>query len=203
METILKDTHLSTETLEEFVQGRLTATQVAGVSEHLFECDACNERYEQEVEFRAKFRKSLKGKLSAEKNRLKLPFGFSFAVMPASLMAAAAAVILAIFLVPRPSIDNSPVFAELTAYRDAGAVTAPASRSLILHVDTTGLPEGGGLRAEIADSGGGKVWSGPVSRQNGRPEVSVIKRLPAGQYWVRLFAGNDPELLREFSLRLK
>ncbi|MDZ4802391.1 MAG: zf-HC2 domain-containing protein [Bryobacteraceae bacterium] len=206
METIQNHFHLSSESLEEYVLGRAAASEAARINEHLFECDDCYQRYEQETELLVALRNATP---APQEVTAAVPF-WSRLTMPGPLLAGASAVVLLIFFVPRLSeTPMSPAFAELSAYRSAGAaISAPANRNLVLRLDTTGLDATGlgpasQFRAEMADSTGQAVWSGNAVQKDGRWEAIVDKRMAPGQYWVRLYAGANSDLLREFSLQLQ
>lgn len=202
METLPNNLHLSSESLEEYVLGRVSATEAARINDHLFECDSCYRLYEQETQFLIDLRAASPG---LGEQAPVLPFWSRITTMPGPLLAGASAVVVAVLLVPRLSeAPSSAAFAELTAYRNAGAVSsAPANRKLVLRLDTTGLEQAGQFQAELADGTGQQVWSGTVVQKDGRWEVAVDKRLAPGRYWVRLYAGDQGDLLREFSLQLK
>ncbi len=202
METILNhDNHLSSETLEEYVRGRLTVSQVALVNDHLFECDHCHAQYEQEAQLLISLRNAAPG--PQEDVAAVLPFWSRITAFRGPLLAGASAAVLALVLVPQLSEVTSPASAELTAYRNDVAATAPANRPLVLHLDTNGLGELQQVRAEVADSSGTQVWNGNANLQGGRWQLSIEKRFSAGRYWVRIYAGESTDLLREFSLQLK
>jgi hypothetical protein len=202
METILKDIHLSSEQLEEYVRGGLRTTEAARISGHLFECDSCNQRYDEEATLLISLRNA-KAPALADKPVAMLPFWSRIFATPVPLFAAALTVVLVFFFVPRLSFNTTPVVAELTAFRSATSTSAAANHPLLLRLDTTGLDEVRQFRAELADSSGNQVWNGTAVRQDGRQQVSVDKRLASGQYWVRLYASDKTDLLREFSLQLK
>jgi hypothetical protein len=202
METLPNNFHLSSESLEEYVLGRMPASEAARVSEHLFECDSCHQRYDEEVKLLIDLRGASPG---LRENAAVLPFWSRITAMPGPLLAGASAVAVIILLVPRLSESpSSPAFTELATFRNAGSVTAaPANRTLVLRLDTTGLEQSSQFQTELADSTGQRMWSGAAVQKDGRWEVSIDKRLAPGQYWVRLYAGEQGELLREFSLQLK
>lgn len=202
METILKETHLSEDLLEQYVTGRLRSTEVTRANAHMLECNTCFERYEQEVQILHSLRVAQESSPRVTA-RERLPFWSRFAGFGSPLLAAAT-IILAVLLVPRLSFINStPAVAELTAFRGVGSISAPANRFLVLRLDTTGLPVSGALRLEVADAGGQPVWNGTATDTNGSAQVAVNRRLEAGQYWVRLYAATGTDILREYSLNLK
>lgn len=203
METILKDTHLSEDALEQYVEGRLSSQDVSRASEHLLECDTCYGRYEHEVEVLRRLRLARQNPAPEPASKMP-PFWSHFRAFSAPVIVALATVVLAVLLVPRLNVFNSsPVVAELTAFRGSGAITAPANRNLVLRLDTTGIPAAPSLRVEIADSGGTSVWNGTAAASNSRVEVAVNQHLTAGQYWVRVYAAGSAEVLREYSLSLQ
>src|SRR3954449_12017914 len=58
METIPQNKHLSEELIDLYVQGRLPVSQAADISDHLFSCDQCYERYELAADFQIAFREA-------------------------------------------------------------------------------------------------------------------------------------------------
>ncbi|MBC7927509.1 MAG: hypothetical protein H7039_17830 [Bryobacteraceae bacterium] len=205
MEPIQNNNHPSDQQIEEYAEGKLPTAQVAVISEHLFECDNCNEKYEQEAEFLVQMR-SVKQAVAQEATAPEtnqVPWWSKWLVAPSPWLATAVAAIALVFLVPNLTRSGTPVVAELTALRSATSVKAPADRPLNLRLDTMGVAELQQVRAEMADGSGNVVWKGPVTLKEGRWEAFVDRRMGSGQYWVRVYPVNGNETLREYSLELK
>jgi len=203
METITLEQHPTEELLERYAAGRLPEGTVAAVSTHLFECDSCYERYENEVTLLSL--KHAPESVVVEPQRV--PFWSRIRVsFPAPVLAAAAAVaLLMVVAIPKwTSHDGSPVVAELSAMRgSATASSVPAGRPVQLKLNVSGAATGEQLTVQVADSAGNSLWNGTTKPANGFAEVTVDRRLGAGEYWVRLYRPDEAEPLREYSLSLR
>jgi len=199
METIQQNTHLSEELIELYVQGRMAAMQASEVSDHLFECDQCYERYELAAEFQIAFREAAPQLQTAEPEQQE-PWWKMFA-WPAPVWAATAAALILLFaVIPMLRQPGAPVVAELTAIRSGDTVKVKAGHPVELRLDTTGVEAAPQVKTEIVDSSGHKIWDGQSKLQNGRWEAFVNKQLTAGRYWVRVYQSAAAEPIREYSL---
>jgi hypothetical protein len=119
--------------------------------------------------------------------------------------AAAAALVLTV---------SVPLYREATAPRGETEVTittsrgaesvvasAPARTRLKLNIEVQGVAIAGPCRVDLVNSEGRRVWTGQGLASNSSVSASVAERLPAGQYWVRIFNPSG-ELVRESALQL-
>jgi len=197
METIRQTTHVSEELLEQYVLGRLPAAQVSAISDHLFECDQCNEQYEHAVNFVTAMREAAPEVRVAEEKPA--PWWklnpWSAPVWAASLAALA---ILFVFI-PMLRQPGAPLMAELTAVRSGDIVRVPAGHSLQLRLDTTGVEAAQQVRTQVVASDGQTIWEGVSQLKDGRWQATVNRRMSAGRYWVRVF-NPAGEQIREYPL---
>src|SRR3954451_20151870 len=137
METIPQNQHLSEELIEQYVQGRLPASQAADISGHLFECDQCYERYELATDFQIAFREAVSSvPATAEKRES----WWNLFAWPAPVWAAAAAALVLMFaVIPMFRRPGAPIVAELSAVRSGEIVRVKAGHALQLRLDTTGV----------------------------------------------------------------
>jgi len=194
--------HVSDELLEEYARGSMVVSQASVVSEHLFECDICNQKLEEEIQFRIAMRTAASQKVAQEpvSHRWWKPL---FAPVP--LLSAAVALVFFAFFLPRITQTGPPVVAELAALRGNQSAEVPAGRRLELRLAGSGTEEMKGIRVEIVSQDGGRVWNGGASLQGQFWRVETEKGFPAGQYWVRLYGPNQTadSPLREYALKLK
>src|SRR3954449_9765157 len=187
METIQQNTHIHEDLIELYVQGRLAAGQASSVSDHLFECDQCNERYEMAAEFQIAFRNAA-GPQRTAAAELRRDAWWKLSAWPAPVWAAtAAALLLLLAVVPMMRQPGSPVVAELTAIRSADTVHVKSGHPLELRLDTKGVEPAPQVRTAIVNSSGDKVWEGQSQLVNGYWEAAVPRSLNKGRYWVRVF----------------
>lgn len=201
METITQDQHPTEELLEQYAAGKLPQNAVASISTHLFDCDSCYERYEEEVNLRINIRNAA---AAATPEPERVPFWSRIFAIPAPALAGAAAFALLLLLViPKwTNNDGAPVVAELSAMRGAEpGKPLPAGHPVRLKLNAAGV-DASSLRVEVADAGGAAVWTGTAATQNGTVDVTVDRRLRAGSYWVRLYTPTEKEPLREYALTL-
>jgi len=201
METIQQNTHIHEDLIELYVQGRLPAGQASSVSDHLFECDQCNERYELAAEFQIAFRNAAAPQQTVVATELRRDPWWKLFAWPAPVWAATAAALLLFFaVVPMMRQPGSPVVAELTAVRSADTVHVKSGHPLQLRLDTRGVEPVPQVRTAVVTNSGDKVWEGQSQLVNGYWEAAVSRSLDKGRYWVRVFhtSGGDP--IREYSL---
>jgi len=201
METIPQNQHLSEELIEQYVQGRLPASQAADISGHLFECDQCYERYELATDFQIAFREAVTPvPATAEKRES----WWNLFAWPAPVWAATAAALVLMFaVIPMFRQPGAPIVAELSAVRGGEIVRVKAGHALQLRLDTTGVEPLAKVRTEIVDNSGKKIWLGESTLLNRQWEAFVPLELKKGRYWVRVYgpAGGDP--IREYPLAVE
>ncbi|MBC8165868.1 MAG: hypothetical protein H7Y20_08355 [Bryobacteraceae bacterium] len=199
MEKIVNDNHVPEETLEMYVRGRLTESQVAVVSEHLFDCDSCHSQYEDTVSFVNAIREAAP-RLAAEAAQAR-PW-WQVSLWPKPVWGLAAAMLLMFAFLPMFQPSGTPVLAELTALRSDSAFTVPSGRTIDLRLDPTGA-EASDVQTQVVDSSGGVVWEGRAIRTDGRWQAGVDKKLSSGRYWVKVVDPKTGQQIREYSLIAK
>ncbi len=189
--------HPTEDEFEEYVFDRLPEDEVNVFEEHLLICEECQHALSRATEY-IQVMKAASAAYVADHSTAS-PHKPQFHSESLRRNAAAAAVLLLMCLTALLSWRNppsDPTTIALEAYRAGGpsAMTqAPAGRPLDLQIDLKDLPPASGYRVEVVDTNGRRVWFG------GTP-ARLTKGLPAGTYWIRLFAESG-ELLREFGLR--
>lgn len=196
---IQSTTHVSDTDLELYTEGSMTVNQAAVVSEHLFECDSCNERYEQEWQFRAAMRDALP--TIAQTPEARQPW-WGIVSWPAPALAAAAALVVFGIVAPRFMQTGGPVFAELTAVRSNKTVNLPANRPIQLRLDARGADSLQNVRIRLVDGSNKTIWEGPGEWKDGVWHAAVSSKPREGVYWVRVLQPSNGEVIREYSLTL-
>jgi hypothetical protein len=187
--------HPSEDVLELYALGRLEPERLEPVEEHLLICEDCRRAVEQAEEYARIMRAALEAENREEAARSQSRFSFRKGILAATL--AVAAGVAFVTLIPREGAPVAEV--ELTAVRSVAQASAPADRPLVIHADSRGLA-GAPFRLEIVDAEGRSVFQGAAEGAGDRVSVRTSKKLPAGQYWVRIYASSG-QLLREFGLR--
>jgi hypothetical protein len=191
--------HLDDDLIERYSLERLDETELAGVEEHLLICSQCQDRVESEDQYV----RAARAALSREESSMRAsPGAWSFISSRGTIVACAGALaLLVVFLLPVAS--RPPVFetVRLSAVRGTATEgTARANTPLRLRLDATSLAPAA-LTVEIADGAGKSIWKQPGTLKGNELFVEMADPLPAGNYWVRLYSGNDQ--VREFSLTLR
>jgi len=192
--------HVKSEELELYCLGGLTEVRCAHLEEHLFLCEVCRDRLTETENYVATMKEAGR-RWSAEKveepagaivpiRRWRMPQRSR--LVPISI-AAVLLVCAAVWFGRHSSVQAPPFAVELTSVRGAASGRAPADRPLSLKLDLTGLSDRQPLVGEVVDATGSRVAKFPV----GAP--ALLKPLPTGSYFVRLF-GASGELLREYAL---
>ena len=190
--------HPTEDEFEEYAFGRVSEDDANAIEEHLLICEDCQYALHRTTEY-IQVMKAASAAYVAEHSTVshKKKLGSE----SQGRKAAAAAALLLMCLTALWSwrnLPSDPTTIALEAYRAGGpsAMTqAPAGRPLNLQIDLKDLPPASGYRVEVVDINGRRVWFG------GTP-ARLTKGLPAGTYWIRLFAESG-ELLREFGLRAR
>jgi hypothetical protein len=187
--------HQPDDRLELYALGRLSDPQVEIVEEHLLICHSCVDRLEEIGVFALAAREDLKAHPEPTGNRginwkawLQPRFVFP-SVFAMALLA------LGIFWTGGAPGRVLPVASlQLTAMRGE-MQTVPAARETDLTL--TDAPSAGGpFRVEVVDAGGTQVWSGTSL------EIKIPKRLPPGDYFVRLTSAKG-QLLHEYGFHVQ
>ncbi|HVW83442.1 MAG TPA: zf-HC2 domain-containing protein [Bryobacteraceae bacterium] len=186
--------HEPEERLELYVLGRLAASELVRVEEHLLLCESCRNRLDEieavELAFRDEFRKQSAG--FREK-----PTGWAWMLRPQFALATALGVAVIGIGVFRAGSNtpNAPVASlQLTAIRGSAMPAVNAARELDLSLSD--LPTAGGpFRLEVVDGAGSRIWTGTA--ENARIE----QRLSPGDYFARLYSASG-QLLHEYGFRV-
>jgi len=182
METITNKEHPNEELLQRYATGKLAPNAIAAISAHLFECDSCFQRHENEVDLLLALRKESE---QTEEARVRVSFWSQIFSGRNSLLAAAAmAVILMVFFIPRAGNNASEaVVANLIATRSGNATTeVPAARPIRLRLDPISAAPAEHVRAELVTSSGTQVWQGQADLREGKWETLVTATPRAGSY---------------------
>jgi anti-sigma factor RsiW len=202
--------HLFDDELEVYARG--LASESSMIEEHLLACPECQDRardFEEYVRFIKRAAKELADENQDEpesSERRGLPWfrgnwNLGRLAVPAAAMAAVT--IAFVFYSPdKPTLTQGEVVVSLRSLRGAQTTTAgvSAASSLLLEMDTTGLPDAA-LEVQIVSAQGNPVWTGSVLGHNGSARAAVRQAFRPGQYWVRL--GTGGEILREFALTIR
>ena len=198
-------THPSDNILEEYAFNRLPEALAAPVEEHLLVCHTCQDALSEADQFSV----AMKGWASQPVPRPVSQLAQWKSVLPRlgntmRLAPIFALLILAFGLVwKHPQEASTPVAVSLSSLRGASPLApAPAGTPLRLSIDLPDLVSGREYRAEVVDATGSPIWTGAVSKVDGKLTATLSKPLRNGLYWVRLY-GADSELLREFGLSAK
>ena len=187
---IFNESHLTEDALEVYSLGRLSAEEdIAVVEEHILVCGYCQTRLEKMdgfVDAVAAGAKAVAVNPEPNKYRNYLP------------IAIAASAALMVFMPGLLEQNTEPTSIDLVAVRNESRLSVPARKPLNLKPDLTGLSEAA-YAWELSGADGDVKATGQLTL-NGRLSVSGLAE---GQYWLRLKAGGQQEILREFSLSVK
>ena len=114
--------------------------------------------------------------------------------------AAAAIVVIGLLVLSKGGPMVPPVaYVQLAAVR--GEMISVVNRAKEFDLTLLDAPSGGNFRVQVVDSGGASKWEGIAPRTAKGVEVRVKKALPAGNYFVRLYA-PDGRMQHEYGLRV-
>jgi hypothetical protein len=202
----IQNGHPPLETFEQYSLGRLAGPDCEPFENHLLICSECQDHLAVMDAEIADIKHACRVAAStADARRRTGVFAWLFAAPKPMWAAAAAALVLTV---------SVPLYREATAPRGETEVTittsrgaesvvasAPARTRLKLNIEVQGVAVIGACRVDLVNGEGQRVWTGKGVASNGAVSASIAERLPAGQYWVRIFNPSG-ELLRESALQL-
>jgi anti-sigma factor RsiW len=206
--------HAQGEDLERYSIGSLSGPEGEALEEHLLICPACQDQLA-EIDAYVRTVQVAASRLRSETplSRLRTR-NWSWEFFPRLALAyggiAAVCLMLAVWVyLSRTSAGSSgfpPVAILLQTVRGPGEAIdarAPGGRPLILRADLSGLQPQVLWELEVVDARGARVHRSAGKASESRLEVRLTTGLPAGQYWVRLYAaGSGSGPLREYGLRV-
>lgn len=198
--------HASEEVLERYAMGRLGEPELEQFECHLLMCADCREGLEFTDSYLTAMRsaaRELRRRAAASRPWYR---GLLATPAPVCIAAMAASVVLIIAgdsWRPLRRADEPPPVVVLESSR--GADTPADSSTLagepfVLKLDLTGLQLLPQYCLEIVDIQANIVYQSSPAPSESRVSATVVKGLPAGDYYVRLYDRNR-ELLREYGLR--
>lgn len=189
--------HETDEQLELYALGHLHRERVAAIEEHLLLCGSCQEGVDEAQAFALAMRQAIAEIPASAKGTdwlawLRQPAtawvgGFATAVLVAGLYLHSGRTAIA----PLASL-------QLEAMRGEMVTVTPARETDITLADAPVTAE---LHAEVVDASGGPVWRETLA-SGGAASVKVIRPLPEGDYFVRLYDGAGTAL-HEYGFRVQ
>ena len=202
----IQNGHPSPETFEQYSLGRLAGPECEPFENHLLICSECQDHLAvidaEIVDIKHACR--VAASIADARRRTGL-FAWLFAAPRPMWAAAAAALVLTVSVPLYRELSAPGGVADVTITTSRGAesvvASAPARTHLKLNIEVKGVAITGPCRIDLVNVEGQRVWTGQGLPSNGAVSASVAERLPAGQYWVRIFNPSG-ELLRESALQL-
>ena len=196
--------HQTEEQLEFYALGRLTETQVAAVEEHLLVCSVCQDKLDEVEAYALAMREAISAEQKPEPQTDWLawlrPDNFRLPSWSMAAVGGFAALVLAtgVYLNRGGTAPAAPLATlQLTAIRGEMPAVVPARETDITLSDA---PAGVGLHAEVVDSTGVMVWSGPF--HSDARKMLLIRQLPEGSYFIRLYDSGG-RLLHEYGFAVR
>jgi hypothetical protein len=194
-----QEPHATEETLEAYALGRLAGPELDSFEDHLLVCETC-QGHLAETETYIRTMRAAVEQIEREDAGKKPPMARRIS-KPVWAAALAVAAMFALFWnLPQPATKAQAVQLHSIRGNESPAAHGKGGQPLVLNIDVTELPAASAYRLEVVDARGALEWSGDVTASSNRISAAVVKTLPAGRYWVRLYSGG--ELRREFSLLL-
>jgi hypothetical protein len=191
--------HIPEDYLDRYASGALSVDLLPSVEEHLLSCSACQSRLVEADEFLRLFR------LAASEIELNtVPFWKRIFHSGPAKWAGAAALLAVSLAVVEISFRDAPapeaiVLMQSLRGPDTGArITAGKPARLVF--DLASPVAAGNCKLQIVDEDGAGILETATSPANGRL-VASVKGLARGDYWARLYCGDNEELLVEYGLK--
>lgn len=197
--------HLSAEQLEEYALQRLSGEALDRVEEHLLLCHGCCRELEQVEQFITAFKVAAQ-RVEQKQSEPREAWWQKPRLWAPTLATGLAGLLILTVPLTRPSGSGETATVSLQASRGdlLGSVPAPAARPLVFEADLTELGAPAVLFWEIVNAEGTRLESSLQPAASSRLTIRPGRPLPAGQYWIRLNAGNaEGPLLREYGVRVQ
>lgn len=192
--------HAADDQLELYALGKLQASELGRLEEHLLVCEVCRGKLDATAEFAAGMRDAAAGAekaVAGTSSRLS-----SLLRRPAVSMTIAFVVVIILIGIfsngKKPLTSGAPL--ELPGAGSEIPTVAPA-RPFDLKL-TDGPREGGPFKIEVSSSAGITVWSGLAGSTQSGIEVKVAQQLLPGDYFVRVYSA-DGKMLLEHAFRVR
>jgi len=195
------NSHATSDQLEDYVLGRLPASDVDGLEEHLMVCAECRARLGEIEDFVG----GVKEALGEEKPRTAAAHQidwFGWVRCPAfSIAIGFAALIIVVGILASGRTKLAPMAAlQLTAMRGEMPATVPANQFELTLSDAP--REGGTFRIEVVNAMGEPVWLGLAVSGPAGLQTRLIRPLMPGDYFARLYDSSD-KIVREYGFRIR
>ena len=195
------DRHATDEALERYAMGGLADPERAQFEDHLLVCDLCQDRLAEEDKIRERVRDgaAILPQTVPIVGRRSLKWAWASALAAGGLIAFAA-----IGWQSLHSFNGPPVviFLQATRGSETALVAAPGGKPLTLVLDVTDLQQNSEYRVEIVDAHGHPKFESTGSPRNHQLHTTILRGLPGGEYFVRVYLGSR-NLLREYRLSVR
>jgi len=201
--------HADDDLLERYSMGRLAGPELESFEEHLLICAQCQDNLASADAYVGGIRSAAaefeRQPAAAGRPRPRRLFNLP---KPAGVLGLAA---LGLFLaagiqwrlLTRSKAPPALVVLEATRGTDNPSKAAtPAGKPFTLMLDLTDLQPLSSYRLEIVDGAGHRVFESAAAPANNKLQTTVAHGLPAGMYYVRVYAPGA-DLLREYGLHVR
>jgi len=198
--------HASEELLEQYSMGRLAGSDLEWVESHLLVCAYCQDALASSDTYVMSIRSAAR-ELRRQTAEVPQPwYGKLFDLpKPAWALGMAALALLIVAGAVGPWLHRAgapPAIVVLQSTRGSALNSgAPAGKPLVLMLDLTDLQPLPQYKLEIVDTLGHPVFQSAAAPARNSLRAALAKGLPAGMYYVRLYAPGR-ELLREYGLKV-
>ena len=198
--------HASEELLEQYSMGRLAGSDLEWVESHLLVCACCQDALASSDTYVMSIRSAAR-ELRRQTAEVPQPwYGKLFdPPKPAWALGMAALALLIVAGAGGPWLHRAgapPAIVVLQSTRGSALNSgAPAGKPLVLMLDLTDLQPLPQYKLEIVDTLGHPVFQSAAAPARNSLRAALAKGLPAGMYYVRLYAPGR-ELLREYGLKV-
>lgn len=202
----LFEQHCTDDDLELYALGRLNDDGSELVEEHLLICGTCQTRLDEADQYVRAMRNATFRLRAEQPKPIFAKFSEWFRVPAVPMWAGAAACLLLIVFsatwIGRQNGGGSPVPVSLLAERGGGN-TVPANRPLRVSLDARGLELGPKAHLVLVDANGVAVESADAPVESDHIQVRLPKPLHRGNFYLRVFKGQDEDPVREFLLEVQ
>ncbi len=210
--------HPSEEILERYALGRVGASDLEPIEEHLLVCPQCQERLSEADQYVLAMRDAARLLLNEQpravpetsssrwgKRKPAIHWGMRL-LWPAGAIAFAG-LALSLAVPKQLSQAGTPEEVALAVSRGAAQellTTVAAGRPLRLDIDLTEIPPASSYRLDLVNDEGQLAWSGTGIGVRNQLHFAPSQMLLSGKYWARLYAvSGSPVLVREYGMEAR
>lgn len=196
----MAESHIEDELLDRYASGTLPVDSLPGVEEHLLACRFCQSRLGVSDEFVMLFRAAAIEPDGRPQPAWRPAWSPRAMIWAAAVVMASALLFVAVSVqLWKPSVAPATVWTQSLRGPEASArITAGKPALLVFDITPDAGPDE--YDGQIVNLLGHEILSARATSKDGHLAV-LVRKLPKGSYWVRIYRKNNREPIGEYGLQ--